>query len=177
MCWLNSCRSGFRNVQSPWRWRQQITLKCRGRKLVLYGVRIQTTTISAITAQWKQEKLFIIKIPINVIPVGAYIGPEDSRNLRLPHFSVSWYTKEASLPTQRTDCLYPQGRPLVLIYVRGWVNSRAIMRPEILIQRKNLKYHMVNRTLHLPDCKKNALTNCATTYPHKESISEKNFTP
>jgi hypothetical protein len=44
--------------------------------------------------------------------------------------------KAARLSAIRTDRLYPQETALVLVSVRGWVDSRAIVRPEVLIQWK-----------------------------------------
>ena len=47
------------------------------------------------------------------------------------------HIKVVRLTALGTERLYPQGRSLVLISARDWVDSRAIVRPEGLSQRKS----------------------------------------
>jgi hypothetical protein len=70
------------------------------------------------------------------IPTLAWTGPEGSRKMRLPDFKTI-DTKVVRLSAQSFGRLHPQEIFLLLISVRGWVDSWHIVRPEGLCQWKS----------------------------------------
>jgi hypothetical protein len=63
-------------------------------------------------------------------PLQAWTGPWGSRRLRLPEFLENQHLKVVRLSALRTGRFYPLEIFLILVYVRGWVDPRATVRPE-----------------------------------------------
>jgi hypothetical protein len=74
---------------------------------------------------WKQY----IKVKVKLSRYRPSTGPWGPRRLRLLEFLDNQHRKVVRLSVLCTGRLYPQEGFLVLIYVRGWVDPRAIMRP------------------------------------------------
>jgi hypothetical protein len=74
-----------------------------------------------------------VMVKLSLYRPGQVLG--GSRRLRLPEYLDSRHIKVVRLSALRTGRLYPQEGHLVLISVRGWVDSMATMRPEGLTMR------------------------------------------
>ena len=107
------------------------------------------------------------------VPLQARRGPAGSRKLSSTDF-VTTAQDGGRLSGLHNGRLYHQEILLVLISVRGWVDSRAIVRSEEFYVNENPNDTSWDRKNYLPSFAKQ-LNHCATAVPHIKYVPLENL--
>jgi len=118
------------------RWaRNRVRWRCstNGTKWYTNTYRLRTWVGENSRRKYTENSLYAV----GGVPLQARCGPEGSRRFRLPDFNDIRHMKVARSSASCTGHLHLQEMFLVLIFTRGWVDPRAIVRSEGNMSLKN----------------------------------------